>query len=149
MLVGARRFPPYLLSAAILLALLNVAVFWRRALSLLSAFDLIGGEGAEASNPFAIWRLLHHFDLYNWPTRPPFHLTFYNFGFYQTYAGALAMMGVDDEKILLVSRCITLVFAALGAITYYRLALSVTTSEARSSSSFDRVFIACMAITVW
>ena len=149
MAAGVRRFPTYLLSAAILLALLNLAVFLRRALSLLSAYDLIGGEGAEASSSFAIWRVLHHFALYTQPTRPPFQLTFYNFGFYHTYAAALAAMGIDDGKILLVSRCITLVFAALGAITYYRLALMLTSPEARSPRTFDRVFIVCMAITVW
>jgi len=128
---------------------MSVAVFLRRAWSLFSAYDITPTEGAEGPNPFAIWRVLHHFTLYAWPTRPPFHLTMYNFGFYHVYAGVLAVLGIDDDQILLVSRCLTLVFAALGAAIYYRLALTLNTTESRAPSSFDRVFIGCVTCAVW
>jgi hypothetical protein len=145
---NSRRLQLGFSAAAILLALMNVVVFWRRASSLFSAYDICPTEGAEGPNPFAIWRVLHHFTLYDWPTRPPFHLTMYNFGFYHLYAGVLAALNIDDDKILLVARCVTVVFAGLGAVTYYLLALTLS-SETRKPSTFNRVFIGCMAFTAW
>src|SRR4051794_37616608 len=102
MLRTVKRNRLILLTAAFALVMLNVAIFWRRAASLFGAYDLIGGEGAEVPTPDPIWRLLPHFPLYAIPTRPPFALTLYNYGFYYCYAGLLWVFGIDGLKILLV-----------------------------------------------
>jgi hypothetical protein len=79
-------------------------------------------EGREAPAIYGIWRVLHGYPLYEWPTRPPYSLTLYNFGFYRVYALVARLLGADGEGLLGTPRAFTLLGGALGAVVFVRLA---------------------------
>src|SRR3954462_11344141 len=92
-----------------------LAVFYLRASSVLRCWHWEITDGREGPGIYALWRVLHGYPLYEWPHRPPYSLTLYNFGFYYFYAGVMRLLGVNDEGLLLAPRALTLLAAGLGA----------------------------------
>lgn len=103
-------------------ALGALVVFYLRASSLLRCWHWEITDGREGPGIYALWRVLHGYPLYEWPHRPPYSLTLYNFGFYYFYAGVMRVLGVNDEGLLLAPRALTLLAAGLGAALFARLA---------------------------
>jgi hypothetical protein len=108
-----------------LAGLADLVVLWRRFSSLFGCWHWEGTEGREGPGIYAIWRLLHGYPLYEWPNRPPYTLTLYNFGFYHFYAAVMRVFGVNDEGLLVAPRVLTLVAALLGCALFARLAWSL------------------------
>ena len=71
---------------------------------------------AEGPVLYAIWKVGHGHPLYEFPFRPPFTLTLYNFLFYRTYAAIFSVLRIGTDAVPIAGRWITLVFAALGAV---------------------------------
>jgi len=112
------RVAAWLLMVAALGALL---VLYVRVSSWTSCWRWSIAEGRESPCIYALWRLLHGHELYEWPTRPPYSISFYNFGFYQAYVSVLRVFGVDGERLLFVPRFLTLFGAAVGALAFVRV----------------------------
>jgi hypothetical protein len=51
---------------------------------------------AEGPVLYAIWRIRNGYRLYEWPTRPYFTLTLYNFLFYESYAAFFRFRVLND-----------------------------------------------------
>jgi hypothetical protein len=80
---------------------------------------------AEGPVLYAIWKVRNGHPLYEWPTRPYFVLTLYNFLFYKSYAGILAALRVTNDGMPIAGRFVTLAFAAFGALGQYTAARRV------------------------
>jgi hypothetical protein len=74
---------------------------------------------AEGPVLYAIWKVGHGRPLYEFPFRPPFTLTLYNFLFYRVYAAIFSALRVGADAVPIAGRWITVVFAALGAAGQY------------------------------
>jgi len=103
-------------------ALGALVVFYLRVSSVVRCWHWEITDGREGPGIYAIWRLLHGYPLYEWPNRPPYSLTLYNFGFYYFYAAVMRLFGVKDEGLLGAPRALTLLAAVLGAALFARLA---------------------------
>jgi len=103
-------------------ALGALVVFYLRVASVVRCWHWEITDGREGPGIYAIWRLLHGYPLYEWPNRPPYSLTLYNFGFYYFYAGVMRLLGVNDEGLLAAPRVLTLLAAVLGAALFARVA---------------------------
>lgn len=99
---------------------------------------------AEGPVLYAIWKLGHGYPLYEWPTRPYFVLTLYNFLFYQSYAAVLAALRVPNDGMAIAGRYVTAAFAAAGAVGQYLAVRRL----ARVPSSF-RVPLAALSVATW
>ena len=77
---------------------------------------------AEGPVLYAIWKIQHGYRLYEWPFRPPYTLTLYNFLFYEAYAWILAAWRTGYDSFPIAGRLITFAFAALGAGAQYAAA---------------------------
>ncbi len=74
---------------------------------------------AEGPVLYSIWKVQHGYPLYEWPTRPSFALTLYNFLFYETYAAIFTALGVSNQAMLMAGRFVTLGFCAAGAVAQF------------------------------
>ena len=102
-------------------------------------------EGRESPGVYAIWRVLQGHPLYEWPTRPPYSVTLYNFGFYRAYASVLGWLGVEGEGLLAVPRLLTALGALFGALVFFQLAAAL----ARPRDRLGWVALAALSFTVW
>lgn len=102
-------------------------------------------EGRESPGLYALWRLVHGHRLYEWPDRPPYSITFYNFGFYESYAAVLRVLGVDGEGLLAVSRLLTLLCSTVGCVLFVRVAGRL----GKPSGPLLRTALAGLAFVVW
>ncbi len=108
----------------LLFVILNLAVFFLRAVSVWhygSLFPTSGGEGLVA---FTVWKAVHHDPIYTWPLKYPFSLALYNYLFYSFYGWILRAIGVGGPGILLWGRLITAAFAMIGAGAQWKLVQS-------------------------
>jgi hypothetical protein len=122
-----------------------LAVFFLRASSVLRCWHWEITDGREGPGIYAIWRLLHGYPLYEWPHRPPYSLTLYNFGFYYFYAGVMRLLGANDEALLLAPRGLTLLASGLGAVLFARLAWLY----ARPRGTAAKVALVAFSFCVW
>ena len=97
---------------------------------------------AEGPVLYAIWKVRHGHPLYEWPTRPYFALTLYNFLFYKTYAAVFELLRVPNEATPVAGRLVTVAFAAAGAAAQYVAGRQV------SPRSF-RVPLALLSLVTW
>lgn len=97
---------------------------------------------AEGPVLYAIWKVRNGHPLYEWPTRPYFTLTLYNFLFYQSYAAILALLRVPNDAMAIAGRLVTLAFACAGACAQYAIAR-------RFAPSGVRVPFALLALVTW
>src|SRR5215831_17686727 len=102
------------LGLLVLLAALDLVVVCVRAADVLSYGRLVLFP-AEGPVLYALWKVQHGHPLYEWPTRPVFTLTLYNFLFYETYAVATRMLHAFDGGTIVAARFVTLAVAAGGA----------------------------------
>jgi hypothetical protein len=79
-------------------------------------FPTTGGTGHAI---YSVWRMMHGYPLYEWPDREPFALTLYNYLFYFLYSKWMLITGAQDTQIIIFGGLLTLIFAALGAITHF------------------------------
>ncbi len=128
-----------------LAGLADLVVFWRRFTSLFGCWHWEATEGREGPGIYAIWRLLHGYPLYEWPNRPPYTLTLYNFGFYHFYAAVMRVFGVNDEALLVAPRVLTLLAALLGGVLFARLAWSLAPVRGLSG----KVAFGALCASVW
>jgi hypothetical protein len=118
---AGREISDLRVAAVLLFAILNIAVFLLRLVSVWHYGSLFSTTGSEAIVTYPIWKAVHHLPVYAWPLSYPFSLTLYNYLFYQSYAFFLRMAGVTGSGILAWGRSLTLAFAILGAITQWKL----------------------------
>jgi hypothetical protein len=113
--VTARRV---FLALLAVLAGLDAAILAIRINDILTLGHLrpIAGEGPVL---YSIWKLRHGYPLYEWPTRPYFALTLYNFLFYDVYAAVFTALRVPSDAMLVAGRFLTLGFGAAGAFAQY------------------------------
>jgi hypothetical protein len=97
---------------------------------------------AEGPVLYSIWKLRNGYPLYEWPTRPSFALTLYNFLFYETYAAIFTALGVSNQGMLMAGRFVTLAFTAAGAAAQYVAGREFT------PRSF-RLPLALLAVITW
>ena len=97
---------------------------------------------AEGPVLYAIWKVRNGHPLYEWPTRPYFSLTLYNFLFYKAYAAVFTLLRVPNEATPIAGRLVTVVFAAAGAVAQYAVGRQV------SPRSF-RVPLALLSLVTW
>jgi hypothetical protein len=125
------------------LATLDVAIFTIRVFDVvtLGRLTLFPAEGPVL---YAIWKVRNGYPLYEWPTRPYFTLTLYNFLFYRTYAAIFGALGVANEAGPIAARFVTGAFAVAGALGQY-LAVRRLTAVPRSFAPA----VAMLAIATW
>jgi hypothetical protein len=99
---------------------------------------------AEGPVLYAIWKIRHGYPLYEWPTAPPFTVTYYNFLFYETYARLFSLFRVADAATPLAGRFVTLGWLTAAIGVQYAIARRLLASVNRS-----RVLPALVAVIAW
>jgi hypothetical protein len=97
---------------------------------------------AEGPVLYAIWKVRNGHSLYEWPTRPYFTLTLYNFLFYESYAAIFTALRVANDQAAIAARLVTLVFAFAGAVAQYA-------AGRRFAPSGFRVPLALLSLVTW
>ena len=97
---------------------------------------------AEGPVLYSVWKLRHGFPLYEWPARPFYALTLYNFLFYATDAAVLGGLRVSNEGMLMAGRFVTLAFGLAGAVAQY------AAGRVYASRGF-RVPLALLCVITW
>ncbi|HZR26135.1 MAG TPA: hypothetical protein VFA59_21235 [Vicinamibacterales bacterium] len=123
----------------------HAAVLGARLISTLR-FSALVPVPIEGPGIYAIWKVQHGFPLYEWPTRPFFALTLYNFLFYKTYAWVLRLGGATAASLPLGAHLLTLVWAGLGAVAQYAVT-TVVLDRVRVRD--ERWFVAAAAFLIW
>jgi hypothetical protein len=136
------RVPEVLLCVAALGALI---VLGARLASWSNCWRLSITEGREAPAIYGIWRVLHGHALYEWPNRPPFSVTLYNFGFYRAYAAVLGLLGVDGEELLRAPRLLT----ALGGVVGAAVFVDVAARLRRPKDALGWTALVGLSFTIW
>jgi hypothetical protein len=108
------------------------------------AFGRLSVFPAEGPVLYAIWKVRHGHPLYEWPTRPYFVLTLYNFVFYKSYAALFEALRLSDPAMPIAARFITGAYAIAGAVGQYA-AVSRLTPVPRSF----RLPLACLCVATW
>jgi hypothetical protein len=108
-------------AAIALFAVLNVAVFLVRALSVWKYGDMFSTGSGEFLVEYAVWKGMHHLPVYELALNYPFSLALYNFLTYKLYAFVLSSIGAWDGGILVWGRYLTALFAVVGAVAQWRL----------------------------
>jgi len=108
-------------SILLLFALLNLAVFAVRAVSVGRFGSLFATSGGEVLMIYSVWKRMHHLPVYEFPLKYPFCLSLYNYLFYETYAAILKLLGASGAGIKVVGRFVTSMFPVIGAIAQWRL----------------------------
>jgi hypothetical protein len=107
--------------AVVLFAILNLAVYCVRALSVWRYGSLFSTESGEFLMIYSVWKGMRHLPVYDWPFTYPFSVSLYNYLFYETYSVFLRIIGAWDSGILTWGRLFTSAFAVLGALAQWRL----------------------------
>jgi hypothetical protein len=113
------------IAAVLAFAALSLAVYLVRILSVWRFGDLFFPTAVEAPMIDSIWRCIHHLPVYEWPLQYPFHLSLYNYLFYNSYAALLRLIGARDAAIMTWGRQFTLLFALAGALAQWWLVRSL------------------------
>lgn len=111
--------PDLRVAAVLIFAILNLAIFLLRAISIWRYGALFPFDSAQPI--YAVWKGVHHLSIYEWPFTFPFSLALYNYLFYDTYAFILRLVGATGDGIMTWGRFITPAFALLGAIMQWKL----------------------------
>jgi hypothetical protein len=106
-------------AAALTFVVLNIAVFLIRLISVMRYGALFPFDSVLPI--YAVWRGIHHLQIYEWPFAFPFHLAPYNYLFYETYAFYLRFVGATGASMLMWGRLFTPVFSIIGAIAQWKL----------------------------
>jgi hypothetical protein len=138
-MIGRRLFAALLM----LLVLLDAIVLAIRIGDVVLAGRLVLFP-AEGPVLYALWRVQHGYPLYEWPTRPVFTLTLYNFLFYETYATVTRLLGAFDGRMIVAARFVTLACAAAGAAAQY-----AASRRMFAAASPPTLLLAMMAIATW
>lgn len=113
---------PSIRSAAVLIfAVLNLAVFLVRMLSVMHYGTLFVTTGGESLTIYSVWKGMRHLPVYEWPFKYPFSISLYNYLFYDTYIVILRLIGAWDAGIETWGRLLTSLFAIVGAMAQWRL----------------------------
>ncbi len=113
--------PDLRVAAVLVFAILNLAVFLVRFISVLRYGALFPATGGERLAIYPVWKAVHHLPVYEWPLQFPFALALYNYLFYFTYAFYLKLAGAWGADILLWGRLFTPAFAVIGALAQWKL----------------------------
>jgi hypothetical protein len=108
-------------SIVLIFTILNLAVFFMRALSVWhygTLFFSVGGDGAVI---YPIWKEMHHLPVYSWPLSFPFTLSTFNYLFYLAYAVVLKLAGASGASIMIWGSLFTPTFVIIGAIAQWKL----------------------------
>jgi hypothetical protein len=106
-------------AAVLIFVILNIAVFFERLVSVLRYGALFPFDSVQPI--YAVWKGVHHLQVYEWPLAYPFSLALYNYLFYYTYAIFLRTAGATGADIMTWGRMFTPVFAIVGAIAQWKL----------------------------
>jgi len=109
------------ITAVVLFAVLNLAVFSIRAISVWHYGSLFSTGSGEFLMIYSVWKGIHHLPVYEWPFHFPFSVSLYNYLFYETYSAFLRLIGAWDSCIQTSGRLFTSLFAVLGALAQWRL----------------------------
>jgi len=102
----------------IALLTLTVVVFGIRLLSVITLGSLFTSTGVEEAPIYSVWKVAHHYRLYESPLSDNFGLGMYNWLFYTLYGSIIRIMRLDASSLILAGRMITVVFAVLGCIGF-------------------------------
>jgi hypothetical protein len=78
-------------------------------------------SGCEGAPIYSIWKVQHGHTLYESPKQSTLPLTVYNYLFYLTYGNILKAINCPAEWVLPVTKLISGLIAALGALLHWRL----------------------------
>ena len=131
------------LGLLVLLAALDLVVVCVRAADVLSYGRLVLFP-AEGPVLYALWKVQHGHPLYEWPTRPVFTLTLYNFLFYETYAIVTRALRAFDGDMIVAGRFVTLTIAAAGAA-----AQAFASRRMFAAAAPSRSLLWLMAVVTW
>ena len=106
-------------AAVLVFVILNLAVFAERLVSVLRYGALFPFDSVQPI--YAVWKAVHHLQVYEWPLAYPYSLALYNYLFYYSYAFPLRLAGVTGAGIMMWGRMFTPVFAIMGAIAQWKL----------------------------
>jgi len=106
-------------AAVLLFVILNLAVFLERLVSVLRYGALFPFDSVQPI--YAVWKAVHHLQVYEWPLAYPYSLALYNYLFYYTYAFFLRAVGATGAGIMMWGRLFTPVFVIIGAIAQWKL----------------------------
>ena len=98
---------------------LTIAVFLVRLVSVVQKGALFTSTGIEEAPIYSVWKVVHHYPLYESPLSGYYGLGLYNWLFYTFYASVIRAMGLDASALILAGRLITLIFAILGCIGFW------------------------------
>jgi hypothetical protein len=112
-----RWFRRLALVSVVCLTVASFVAFGIRFWFVLKSGSYAATTGFEEFCLYNIWKAVHGFPLYEWPQRPPFLLTSYNFGFYHAYAGWIRLWHLDDAGLVLGTRLLTLMWTVLAFLS--------------------------------
>jgi len=100
------------------LLLLTFFVFALRLFSVITLGSIFTSTGVEEAPIYSVWKVVHHYRLYESPLSGYFGLGLYNWLFYTLYGSIIRVMGLDASSLILAGRMITMAFAVLGCIGF-------------------------------
>ncbi|MGB9408359.1 MAG: hypothetical protein WCA89_12535 [Terracidiphilus sp.] len=106
-------------AAVLVFVILNLAVFLLRLVSVWRYGALFPFDSVLPI--YAVWKGVHHLQVYEWPLAYPFSLAPYNYLFYYTYVFFLRSVGATGAGIMTWGRLLTPVFVIVGAIAQWKL----------------------------
>lgn len=107
------------IAAVLVFVILNLAIFFLRAISVWHYGALFPFDSELAIYP--VWKAVHHLPIYEWPLTYPFSLALYNYLFYETYAFVLRLVGASGDGIMMWGRFLTPLFPVMGAVAQWKL----------------------------
>ncbi len=100
---------------------LNIAAFLIRAGFVMLAGPYASTTGFEEFCLYNIWKAAHGFPVYEWPQRDQYMMSFYNVGFYYTYAGWAKLWHASGPELVAATRLLSPIFAVFGMWIQVRL----------------------------
>ena len=97
-----------------------------RADSVIRVGDLFTSTGTEEAPIYSVWKVVHHYPLYESPLTGDYGLGLYNWLFYVFYGSFIRALGCDGSSLVLAGRLLTLLCAVLGCIGYQRILAYLT-----------------------
>ena len=105
---------------------LSAVIFFIRADSVIRVGELFTSTGTEEAPIYSVWKVVHHYPLYESPLSGYFGLGLYNWLFYVLYGSFIRALGCDGSSLVLAGRLLTVMFALLGCVGYQRVLAYIT-----------------------
>lgn len=137
------------LAMLLVAALLNVVILGFRVKDVVQHSEIIVTTGLETQPITAIWRVQTGRDLYAPPLSFPHSTALYNAGFYHFYAHILHLLGIEEARIPIGGRLLTLLWALVGCIGFFALLRLLASDPARPATRAENLVLAVVAGVTW